>query len=57
LRVDCDIRDGGVSAWRASTGFYLFPMISLFFFSFYFPKYGRWEEWMKERVKSAGRIK
>jgi hypothetical protein len=40
-----------------STGFYIFPMISLFFFSFYFPKYGRWEKWMKERVRSAGRIK
>jgi hypothetical protein len=36
------------------TDFYMFMLISLFFFSVYFPKYGRWEEWMKVRFKSAG---
>jgi hypothetical protein len=29
-------------------------LISLFFFSVYFPKYSRWEEWMQDRFKSAG---
>jgi hypothetical protein len=33
--------------------FYMFMLISLFFFSVYFPKYGRWEEWLKGRSKSA----
>jgi F0F1-type ATP synthase membrane subunit c/vacuolar-type H+-ATPase subunit K len=37
------------------TDFYVFMLISLFFFSVYFPKYGRWEEWMKDRFKSTGR--
>lgn len=36
------------------TDFYIFMLISLFFFSVYFPKYGRWEEWMKVRIKSVG---
>jgi F0F1-type ATP synthase membrane subunit c/vacuolar-type H+-ATPase subunit K len=35
--------------------FYVFMLISLFFFSVYFPKYGRWEEWMRERGKTAGK--
>ena len=39
----------------SATDFYVFMLISLFFFSVYFPKYGRWEEWMKDRFKSAGR--
>jgi hypothetical protein len=39
------------------TDFYVFMLISLFFFSVYFPKYRRWEEWMKGRFKSAGRVR
>ena len=38
------------------TDFYVFMLISLFFFSVYFPKYGQWEEWMKNRFKSAGGV-
>jgi F0F1-type ATP synthase membrane subunit c/vacuolar-type H+-ATPase subunit K len=37
------------------TDFYAFMLISLFFFSVYFPNYRRWEAWMKDRFKSAGR--
>ncbi|HET6364271.1 MAG TPA: hypothetical protein VFG02_04425 [Nitrospirota bacterium] len=39
------------------TDFYVFMLISLFFFSLYFPKYGRWEEWMIGRFKSADRVR
>jgi hypothetical protein len=39
----------------SSTDFYVFMLISLFFFSVYFPKYGRWEEWMRERRSTAGK--
>jgi hypothetical protein len=39
------------------TDFYVFMLISLFFFSVYFPKYSRWEEWMKDRYKSTGRAR
>jgi len=41
----------------SSTDFYVFMVISLFFFSVYFPKYERWEEWMKGRFKSASRVR
>lgn len=36
----------------SSTDFYVFLLISLFFFSVYFPNYGRWEEWMRDRIAS-----
>jgi hypothetical protein len=39
------------------TDFYVFMLISLFFFSVYFPKYGRWGEWMKDRFKSTSRAR
>jgi F0F1-type ATP synthase membrane subunit c/vacuolar-type H+-ATPase subunit K len=39
------------------TDFYVFMLISLFFFSVYFPKYGRWEERMKHGFKSTGRVR
>ena len=39
------------------TDFYVFMLISLFLFSVYFPKYRRWEEWMKGRFKSAGGVR
>lgn len=35
-----------------STDFYLFLLISLFYFSISFPKYSTWEAWMKEREKA-----
>jgi hypothetical protein len=35
-----------------STDFYLFLLISLFFFSVFFPKYSAWESWVKEREKA-----
>lgn len=36
----------------SSTDFYLFLVVSLFSFSVYFPKYGAWEAWMKEKKKN-----
>jgi hypothetical protein len=39
----------------SSADFYVLMLISLFFFSVYFPKYAQWEEWMKDRFKSAGK--
>jgi F0F1-type ATP synthase membrane subunit c/vacuolar-type H+-ATPase subunit K len=36
-----------------STDFYLFLMISLIYFTIYFPKYEKWEEWVREREKGA----
>lgn len=32
--------------------FYLFLLISLFYFSIFFPKYGAWEAWVNEREKN-----
>jgi hypothetical protein len=32
-----------------SMDFYLFLLISLFYFGIFFPRYSAWEEWMKER--------
>lgn len=32
--------------------FYLFLLISLFYFSIFFPKYSTWEAWIKEREKA-----
>jgi hypothetical protein len=38
-----------------TTDFYLFLMISLIYFTIYFPKYEKWEEWVREREKGARR--
>lgn len=38
-----------------SSDLYLFIALSVLFFAVYFPKYSRWEEWFKARVKAAGR--
>jgi hypothetical protein len=38
-----------------SSDLYLFIVLSVFFFAVYFPKYSRWEEWLKTRGKAAGR--
>jgi F0F1-type ATP synthase membrane subunit c/vacuolar-type H+-ATPase subunit K len=38
-----------------SGDFYLFLVLSLFFFSIYFPRYGKWEEWVKEREREQAR--
>jgi F0F1-type ATP synthase membrane subunit c/vacuolar-type H+-ATPase subunit K len=35
-----------------SDDFYLFLLVSLFYFSIFFPKYGAWEAWMKGREKA-----
>lgn len=35
------------------TDLYLFLLLSLFYFSIFFPKYGAWEAWMNEREKAA----
>lgn len=35
--------------------FYLFLLISLFYFSIFFPRYGAWEAWMRERGKAVRR--
>jgi F0F1-type ATP synthase membrane subunit c/vacuolar-type H+-ATPase subunit K len=34
---------------RSTTDFYLFLLISLFYFGIFFPRYGSWEEWMQGR--------
>jgi hypothetical protein len=36
-----------------SYDFYLFLFISLFYFAIFFPKYGRWAAWIKEREKTV----
>jgi F0F1-type ATP synthase membrane subunit c/vacuolar-type H+-ATPase subunit K len=36
-----------------SNDFYIFLLISLFYFSIFFPKYSAWEAWVKEREKAA----
>jgi len=38
----------------STTDFYLFLMISLLFFTVYFPKYSKWEEWVRERERQKG---
>lgn len=38
-----------------SDDFYLFLLVSLFYFTIFFPKYGSWEAWMKERQKRKAR--
>jgi len=38
-----------------SSDFYLFMALSLFFYSVYFPKYGKWEEWIKEQERERAR--
>lgn len=38
-----------------SSDLYLFIALSALFFAVYFPKYSRWEEWFKARIKAAGR--
>jgi F0F1-type ATP synthase membrane subunit c/vacuolar-type H+-ATPase subunit K len=34
---------------RVVEDFYVFMLISLFFFSYYFPKYSQWEEWARRK--------
>ncbi len=36
-----------------SNDFYLFLLISLAYFSMFFPKYGAWKAWMKEREQAS----
>lgn len=38
-----------------SGDFYLFLVLSLFYFSIYFPKYGKWEEWIAEQEREQAR--
>jgi F0F1-type ATP synthase membrane subunit c/vacuolar-type H+-ATPase subunit K len=38
-----------------STDFYLFLMISFFYFAIYFPRFSTWEEWVQEKEKAARR--
>ena len=38
-----------------SSDFYLFLALSLFYFIIYFPRYGIWEEWVKERERELVR--
>jgi hypothetical protein len=38
---------------RNSPDFYLFMALSLVFFAVYFPRYGRWEEWVSERERTG----
>lgn len=40
---------------RSSFDFYLFMLISVLCFSFSFPKFSAWEEWMQERERMARR--
>lgn len=40
---------------RNTTDFYLFLIISFFYFIVFFPRYGTWEEWLQEREKAARR--
>jgi F0F1-type ATP synthase membrane subunit c/vacuolar-type H+-ATPase subunit K len=38
-----------------TSDFYLFLMVSLLYFAVYFPKYGKWEEWVRERERAGRR--
>ena len=38
-----------------SSDFYLFLVLSLFYFTIYFPKYGKWEEWIAEQERVQAR--
>ncbi len=38
-----------------SNDFYLFLALSLLYFSIYFPKYGKWEEWTAEQERGQER--
>lgn len=40
---------------RNATDFYLFFLISLFYFATNFPKYSQWEEWLKQRQGRGAR--
>ncbi|MDA8100761.1 MAG: hypothetical protein M0042_14185 [Nitrospiraceae bacterium] len=40
---------------RNTTDFYLFMLISLFFFSVYFPKYSQWETWLQSWQRQGRR--
>jgi len=35
---------------RNSSDFYLFMLISLFYFAIYFPKFSQWEEWSRKQT-------
>lgn len=37
----------------SSNDFYLFLLISLIYFTIFFPKYSAWEAWVKERERAA----
>lgn len=37
---------------RNTSDFYLFLVISLFFFAVFFPRYDAWEEWMQEAMRT-----
>jgi len=39
---------------RNSSDFYLFMLISLFFFAIYFPKFSQWEEWYRKQQLGQG---
>jgi hypothetical protein len=39
-----------------SFDFYLFMIISLSYFAIFFPRYNRWESWIKERESSVQRL-
>ena len=38
-----------------SSDFYLFLILSLLYFSIFFPKYGKWEEWNAEQKREQAR--
>jgi len=40
---------------KNASDFYLFLLISVFYFAIFFPRYGAWEEWVQEREKAARR--
>lgn len=42
---------------RNTSDFYLFLLISVFYFGVFFPRYGTWEEWMQERERAARRVR
>jgi F0F1-type ATP synthase membrane subunit c/vacuolar-type H+-ATPase subunit K len=39
---------------RNATDFYLFLLISMFFFASHFPKYSQWEEWYRKQQPGQG---
>ena len=39
---------------RNSSDFYLFMLISLFYFAVYFPKFSQWEEWYRKQQPGQG---